>query len=257
MENEEVVGRPGRCRLQGYFGTEPGGDGEASQTDRKSPRGGGQLGCAREKSWVARVVGEAQGSRLEKKILQSFETFLKSWKQSYLDTAFIYFNFYIILKVIFHLLIAKSWLYSPLYDTSFLLFSRVWLFATPWTAACQTSLSFTISWSLLKLVSIESIKPSSHLILCHPLLILPFIFPSTRVFPNKSALHIRRPKDCSFSFSINPSNEDEWLISFRMDWLDLLAAHGTLKSLLQHHSSKASILQCSAFFIHPWVSLIS
>ena len=126
--------------------------------------------------------------------------------------------------------------------------SRVQLFATPWTAAHQASLSITNSWSLLKLMSIESVMPSSHLILCRPLL-LPSIFPSIRVCSNESALRIRWPKYWSFSFSISPSNDNSRLISFRMNWLDLLAVQGTLKSLLQCHSSKASILQCSTFFI--------
>ena len=129
------------------------------------------------------------------------------------------------------------------------LLSHVQLFVTPWTAAHQASLSFTISWSLLKLVSIKSVMPSNHLILCHPLLLLPSIFSSIRVFSNESALHNRWPKYWSFNFSISPSNEYLGLISFRMDWLDLLAAQGTLKSLLQHHSSKASIPWHSAFFI--------
>ena len=120
--------------------------------------------------------------------------------------------------------------------------------AIPWTAACQAFLSITDSWSLLKLMSIESMMPSNHLILCHPLLLLPSIFPSIRVFSNESVLCIRWPKYCSFSFSINPSKEYSGLISFRMDWFDLLAVQGTLKSLLQHHSSKASILQHSALF---------
>ena len=119
---------------------------------------------------------------------------------------------------------------------------RVQLFATPQTAARQVSLSFTISWNLLKLISIESVMPSNHLILCRPLLLLPSIFPSIRVFSNESPLHIRWPKYWSFSFSISPSNEYSGLISFRMDWLDFLAVQGTLKSLLQHHNSKASIL---------------
>ena len=119
----------------------------------------------------------------------------------------------------------------------------------PWTAACQASLSITNSWSLLKLMSIESVMPSNHLILCCPLLLLPSIFPSIRVFPNESALRIRWPKSWSFSFSISPSNEHSELISFRMGWSDLLAVQGTLRSLLQHHSSKASILRHSAFFI--------
>ena len=128
------------------------------------------------------------------------------------------------------------------------LLSCVQLFETPWTAAHQASLSITNSQSLLKLTSIESVMPSNHLILCHPLL-LPSIFPSIRVFSDESALRIRWPKYCSFSFNVSPSNEHPGLISFRMDWLDLLAAQRTLKSLLQHHSPKASIPQCSAFFI--------
>ena len=126
---------------------------------------------------------------------------------------------------------------------------------TPGTAACQASLSFTISQSLLKLMSIELMMPSNHLILCRPLLLLPSIFPSIRVFSNESALRIRWPKYWSFSFNISPSNEHSGLISFRMDWLGLLAVQGTLKSLLQHHSSKASILQGSAFFIVQLTSI--
>ena len=136
--------------------------------------------------------------------------------------------------------------------------SRVQLFVTPWTAARQASLSITNSWSLLKLMSITSVMPSNHLILCRTLL-LPSIFPSIRVFSIESALRIRWPKYCSFSFNISPSNEYSGLISFRTDWLqDLLAVQGTLKSLLQHHSSKASILQHSAYFrvqiSHPYVT---
>ena len=127
--------------------------------------------------------------------------------------------------------------------------SHVQLSATPWTAAYQASLSITNSWSLLKLMSIESVMPSSHLILCCSLLLLPPIPPSIRVFSNESTLRMRWPKYWSFSFSIFPSKEHPGLISFRMDWLDLLAVQGTLKSLLQHQSSKASILQRSAFFI--------
>ena len=125
----------------------------------------------------------------------------------------------------------------------------VQLFVIPWTVARQASLSIINPWSLLKLMSIESVMPSNHLILCNPLLLSPSIFPSMRVFSNESALHIRWPKYWSFSFSISPSNEYPGLISFRMDWLDLLAVQGTLKSLLQHHSSKASIFQHSAFFM--------
>ena len=120
---------------------------------------------------------------------------------------------------------------------------------TPWTAARQVSLSITNSWHLPKLRSIESVMPSNHLILCHPLLLLPSLFPCIRVFFNESALRTRWPKDWSFNFNINPSNEHSGLISFRMYWFDLLAVQGTSKSLLQHHSSKASILWCSAFFI--------
>ena len=126
--------------------------------------------------------------------------------------------------------------------------SHVRLFATPWTAARQASLSITNSWSSLRLTSIESVIPSSHLILCCPLLLLPPIPPSIWVFSNESTLHMRWPKYWSFSFSIIPSKEYPGLISFRMDWLDLLAVQRTLKSLLQHHSSKASILRCSALF---------
>ena len=127
--------------------------------------------------------------------------------------------------------------------------SCVLLFATPWTAAHEASLSSTNSWSLLKLVSIKSLMPSNHLILCHPLLLLPSIFPRIRVFSNESVLRIRWPKYWSFRFSISPSNEYSGLISFRIDWLDLLAVQGTVKSLLQHHSLKASILWRSVFFI--------
>ena len=129
--------------------------------------------------------------------------------------------------------------------------------ATPWAAACRVSLSFVISRSLLKLMSIESVMPSNHLFLCRPLLLLPSIFPSIRVFSNESNFHIRWPKYWSFIFSISPSNEYSWLISFRIDWFDL-AVQGALKSLLQHHSSKASILQGSAFFMvqlsHPYMT---
>ena len=136
--------------------------------------------------------------------------------------------------------------------------SHVQLFAIPWTAGCQASLSITNSQSLLKLTSIKSVMPSNHVILCHPLLLPPSISPSIRVFSSESVLCIRWPEDWSFSFSISPSNEYSGLISFRMDWFDLLAVQGTLKSLLQYHSSKASIFQHSAFFIvqlsHPYMT---
>ena len=134
----------------------------------------------------------------------------------------------------------------------------VWLFVTPWTAACQSSLSITNSLSLLKLMFIESVMPSNHLILCRPLLRLPSIFPSIRIFSSESFLCIRWPKYRSFSFSISPSNEYSGLISFRIDWFDLLAIQGTLKNLPQHHSSKESVLQHSTFFIiqlsHPYMT---
>ena len=138
------------------------------------------------------------------------------------------------------------------------LLSHVRLFATSWTAAHQASRSFTTSQSLLKLRSIKSLMPSNHLVLCHPLLLLLSIFPSIRVFSSESILCIRWPKYWSFSFNISPSNEYSGLLSFMIDWLDFLAVQRTLKSLLQHHSSKASILQCSAFFIvqlsHPYIT---
>ena len=135
--------------------------------------------------------------------------------------------------------------------------SSIWHFANPWTIAHQASLSITNSRSLLKLMSIESVMPSNHLILCRPLLLLPSILPSIRVFTNESVLHIRWPKYWCSSFNISPSNEYSGLISFTIDWLDLPAVQGTLKSFLQHHSSKASIFQLSVFFIvqllHPWL----
>jgi len=152
----------------------------------------------------------------------------------------------------------KKWVYIiSIWDwfSSLHSLSSVRLFVTPWTAASQASLSITDTQSLLKLMSIELLMPPHHLILCHPLLLLHSIFPSIRVFSSESVLHIRWPKYCSFSFSISPSNEHLGLISFRMDWLDLLAVQGTLKSLL-HHSSKESILQLSAFLIlsHPYMT---
>ena len=137
--------------------------------------------------------------------------------------------------------------------------SHVWLFLTPWIVAKQASLSFTLFQSLPKFMSTDLVMPSNHLIPCHPLLLLPSIFLSIRVFCSKSALRTRWPKCWSFSFSISPSNEYSGLNSFRTDWFDLLAVQGTLKSLLQYHSSKASILQCSAFFMvqlsHPYLLL--
>ena len=155
-----------------------------------------------------------------------------------------------------NLFVKNTVAYQLNFLSSVQLLSHVRLFATPWTTACQASLSITNSRSLLKLMFIESVMPSGHLILCQPLLFPPSIFPRIRVFSNESALCIRWPKYWSFSYSISPSNEDWGLISFRMDWLDLLAVQGTLKSLLQHHSSKASILRRSAFFTvqlsHPY-----
>ena len=162
---------------------------------------------------------------------------------------------------VFHILSSpgahrREWLQSD--GCSVQLLSGFWLFAAPWTTACQTSLFITNSWSLLKLLSIKSVMPSNHLILCRPLLLLPSIFPSIRVFFNESVLHIRWPKYWSFSFSISPPNEYSGLISFTIYWLDLLAVQGTLKSLLQHHSSKALILWHSGFFMvqfsHPYMT---
>ena len=150
------------------------------------------------------------------------------------------------------------WTLALLQHSSVQSLSHVWLFVTPWTAAHQASLSITDSWSLIKLMSIELVMPSNHLILCRPLLLPSSIFQSIRVFSNESVLHIRWPKYWRFSFSISPSSEYSGLISFGMHWLDLLAVQGTLKSLLQHHSSKASILWPSAFFIvqlsHPYMT---
>ena len=155
--------------------------------------------------------------------------------------------------MLFTILLNKQWINSPrqcvLQFSSVQLLSRVRLFATPWIAARQASLSITRFWCLLKLMSIESVIPYNYLILCRPLLLLPSIFLSIKVFLKESVLCIRWPKYWSFSFSISPSNEYSGLISFRIDWFDLLAVQGTLKSLLQYHSSKASIFQCSAFFI--------
>ena len=151
--------------------------------------------------------------------------------------------------------ISQSFLKKSVYIFVVQLLSRVWLFATPQTEVHQDSLSFTISWSLLKFMSVESVMPSSHLIFCHPLFLLPSIFPSIRVFSNESALHIRWSKYWNFSFSINPSNEYSGLISIRIDWVDGLGFQGTLKSLLQPHKLKASVLWCLAFFMvqlsHP------
>ena len=163
--------------------------------------------------------------------------------------------------VLFHVIVPweiEHALFSEFFSLFFVVqsLSHVQLFATSWTAACQASLSITISQSLLKLMSIESVMPSNHLIICGPLLLLPSIFPSIRVFSNESDLLIRWPKYWSFSFNISPFNEYSGLISFRMDWFDLLSVQGTFKSLPQNHSSKASILWCSAFFVaqlsHPY-----
>jgi len=186
--------------------------------------------------------------------------FLKIYDFIYYD--FMGFFMWTILKVfiesaIILLLFSYILVFWPQFSSVQLL-SCVRLFATPWTAAHQASLSITNSRSLLKLMSHESVMPSNYLILCHPLLLLPSIFPSIRIFSNESVLHIRWPKYWNFSFNISPSNEYSGLISFRTDWLDLLAVQGTLKSLLQHHSSKASILWHSAFFIvrlsHPYMT---
>ena len=170
---------------------------------------------------------------------------------SILPSRLIITNMYVVWHCIGKILIIFFWIFHFIDGSvQFSLvqsLSRIWLFAIPWTVACQASLSITNSWSLLKLMSIESVMPSSHLILCHPLLLLPSIFPSIKVFSSESVLCIRWPK--YWSFSISPSYEYSGLIPFRMEWLDLLAVQGTLKSVLQHHSSKVSILWCSAFFI--------
>ena len=154
----------------------------------------------------------------------------------------------------FHLI----FMFNGLWSSSFQSLSCVQLFATPWIAPHQASLPITNSWSLPKLMTIESVMPSNHLILCCPLFLLPWIFPSIGAFSNVLALCIRWPNYWSFNFSISPSNEYSGLISFRMDWFEILAVRGTLKRFLQHHSSKASILQCSAFFIvqlsHPYIT---
>ena len=167
-------------------------------------------------------------------------------------------NFTLVIIVGINYYLNRRYIYLYMSISSVQLLSRVRLSATPWIAACQASLSITNSQSSPKLTSIKSVIPSSHLIFCRPLLFLPPIPPSIRVFSNESALRIRWPKYWSFSFSISPSNEHPGLISFRTDWLDLLAVQGTLKSLLQHHSSKASILQHSSFFIvqlsHPYMT---
>ena len=172
---------------------------------------------------------------------------------------------YLVSEHIWDLEKSSAWLYNPFFVqlpkclfSSVNSLSCVWLFATLWMAARQASLSITNFWSLLKLMSIESVMPSNHLILCHPRLLPPSIFPSIRLFSNELVICVRLPKDWSFSFNISPSNEYSGQIFFRMEWLDLLAVQGTLKSLLQHHSSKPLILQRSAFFIvqisHPYMT---
>ena len=164
------------------------------------------------------------------------------------------FQFLLLLNYLFHILHLLSILHQ---FSSVQSLSCVQQLVTPWTAARRASLSITNSWSLLKLMSIESVMPSNHLILCRPLLLLPPIFPSIRVFSNESALHIRWPKFWCFSFNISPFNEHPGLISFRMDWLDLLAVHGTLKSLFQHHSSKHQFFSAqlsSVQLSHPYMT---
>ena len=176
--------------------------------------------------------------------------------------SFQYINFLFIQQLLFihscnNVFQASPWVRNSQFSSVQPL-SYVQLFVTPWTAAHQASLSITNSPSLLKFMSTQSVMPSNHLILCRPLLLLPSVFPSIKVFSNESTLHMRWPKYWSFRLSISPSNAYSGLISFRMDWLDLLAVQGTLKSLLQHYSSKTSILQCSAFFIvklsHPYMT---
>ena len=165
-------------------------------------------------------------------------------------------NIYWILIICHALCSYWNWHIGPMTFSSVQLLSHIWLFVTPWTAARQASLSITNSWSLLKLMSNESVMPFNHLILCRPFLLLPSIFPSIKVFSNVSVLCIRWPKYWSYSFNISPSNEYSGLISFGMDWFGVLAVQGTLKSLLQYHNLKPSILQHSAFLMvqlsHPW-----
>ena len=185
--------------------------------------------------------------KVEQSYFHPFRNFSKL-----LSCIFLFYGFKNVLDLI---LLKREYIW---YIISVQSLSCVQLFATPWTAACQASLSITSSWSLLRVMSIESVMPYNHLILCCPLLLPPSVFPSIRVFSNEWVLRIRWPKYCSFSLSINPSNEHPGLISFRMDWQDLLAVQGTLKSLLQHHSSKASIFPPSVFFIvqlsHPYTT---
>ena len=172
-----------------------------------------------------------------------------NWFFNVLNFTFVNCDLYMKQNLIWYCICFHYWLIllSSVQFSSVQLLSHVWLFVTPWTAAHQASLSITNSQSPPKPISLELVMPSNHLILCRPLLLLLSICPSIRVFSDESALCIRWPKYWSFSFNISPSNEQPGLISFRMDWLNLLAVQGTLKSLLQHHSSKASILRCSAF----------
>ena len=162
----------------------------------------------------------------------------------------------LVLSVSFKIEFFKAFHFSSHHFSLVQSLSHVWFFATPWTVAHQASLSITKSQSLLTLMSIELVMPCNHLILCRPLLLPPSIFPSIKVFSNESVLRIRWPKYWSFGFNINPSNDYSGLISFRMDWLDLLAVQGTLKSLHQYHSSRASILQHSAFFMVQLITSI-
>ena len=205
-------------------------------------------------AWCAAVHGVAKSW-----------TRLNDWTESYykiLAILLVLYNIslclilYIAFLIDFSLMLYLFWYLSQFSSVQSL--SHVWLFAISWTAAHQASLFINNSWSLPKLMSIELVMPSNHLILCRPLLLQPSIFPSIRVFSNESVLRIKWPKYWSFSFSISPSNEYSGLISCRMDWLDLLAVQGILKSLLQHHSSKASVLWRSAFFIvqlsHPYMT---
>ena len=200
-------------------------------------------------NWLIRTRSKVKLDREQFLFIIYFSTLICFLKTVYKHT-YIYIYIYIYIPIHTHTYI---FIFSSVQSLS-----RVWLFATPWTTACQASLSIINSQSLPKLMCIESVMPSSHLILCCPRLLLPPIPPSSRVFSNESTLRMRWPKYWSFSFSISPSNEHPGLISFRMNWLDLLAVQGTLKSLLQHHSSKASILWYSAFFTvqlsHPYMT---
>ena len=200
---------------------------------------------------VSKKVSEKQESNLRNVVVLSIKIFFKESLciSLYVGIICVIYDKVVLYSKWIESFLCKIHVYVETQFSSVQLLSRVWLFVTPWIAARQASLSITNSWSLLKLMTIELVMPSNQHIYCHPLLHPSSIFSSIRVFSNESVFNIRWPKYWSFSFNISPSNEYSGLISLRIDWLDLLAVQGTLKSLLQHHSSKASILQHSAFFL--------